>query len=55
VLKYFAANCKRRLSALPNVDPYMYDVKISGFTRTLVGLGLRGVFHGVGIKYFEEM
>jgi hypothetical protein len=62
MLKHFAANRKRRLSALPNVDPYMYDVKISGFTRssiyiymTLVGLGLRGVFHGVRIKYFEEM
>jgi hypothetical protein len=28
-----AANRKSRLSALPNVGPYIYDVKISGFTR----------------------
>jgi hypothetical protein len=33
MLKHFAANRKRRLSALPNVCPYIYDVKISGFTR----------------------
>ena len=41
VLKHCAANRKRRLSALPNVGPYIYDVKISGFTiyiyMTLVG------------------
>src|SRR5215510_9522793 len=34
VLKHCAANRKRRLSALPNVGPYIYDVKISGFTRS---------------------
>jgi hypothetical protein len=28
------ANRKRRISALPNVGPYIYDVKISGFTRS---------------------
>jgi hypothetical protein len=42
MLKHCAANRKRRLSALPNVGPNIYDVKISGFTRnsiytTLVG------------------
>jgi hypothetical protein len=26
-------NRKRRLSALPNVGPYIYDVKIYGFKR----------------------
>jgi hypothetical protein len=48
MLKHCAANRKIRLSALPNVSPYIYDVNISGFTRssiyiihmTLVGLGL---------------
>jgi hypothetical protein len=33
MLKHCAANRKRRLSALPNVSPYIYDVKIAGFTR----------------------
>jgi hypothetical protein len=36
VLKHSAVNKKRRLSALPNVGPYMYDVKISGFTRSSI-------------------
>jgi hypothetical protein len=36
MLKYFAANRKRQLSALPNVGPYKYDVKISGFTRNFI-------------------
>jgi hypothetical protein len=36
VLKHCAAIRKRRLSALPNVDPYTYDVKISGFTRSSI-------------------
>jgi hypothetical protein len=36
MLKHWAANRKRRLSALPNVSPYMYDVKISGFTRSSI-------------------
>jgi hypothetical protein len=31
MLKHCAANRKRRLSALPKVGPYIYDVKISGF------------------------
>jgi hypothetical protein len=35
-LKHCAANRKRRLSALPNVGPYIYDVKISGFTRSSI-------------------
>jgi hypothetical protein len=34
MLKHCAANKKRRLSALPNVGPYIYDVNISGFTRS---------------------
>ena len=36
MLKHCAANRKRRLSALPNVGPYIYDVKISGFTRNSI-------------------
>jgi hypothetical protein len=36
MLKHFTANIKRRLSALPNVGPYIYDVKISGFTRSSI-------------------
>jgi hypothetical protein len=36
VLKHCAANRKRELSVLPNVGPYIYDVKISGFTRSLI-------------------
>jgi hypothetical protein len=36
MLKHCAANRKRRLSALPNVGPYIYDVKISGFTRSSI-------------------
>jgi hypothetical protein len=36
VLKHFAANRKRWLSALPNVGTYIYDLKISGFTRSSI-------------------
>jgi hypothetical protein len=36
VLKHCAANRKRRLSALPNVSLYIYNVKISGFTRSSI-------------------
>jgi hypothetical protein len=36
VLKHCAANIKRRLSALPNVGPYIYDVKICGVTRSSI-------------------
>jgi hypothetical protein len=36
VLKHCAANRKRRLSALPNVGAHIYDVKISGFTRSSI-------------------
>jgi hypothetical protein len=36
VLKHCAANRKRRLSALPNVGPYIHDVKISGFPRSSI-------------------
>jgi hypothetical protein len=35
-LKHCAANRKRRISALPNVGPYIHDVKISGFTRSSI-------------------
>jgi hypothetical protein len=35
-LKHCAANRKRRISALPNVGPYIYDVNISGFTRSSI-------------------
>jgi hypothetical protein len=34
--KHCAANRKRRLSALPNVGPYIYGVNISGFTRSSI-------------------
>jgi hypothetical protein len=36
MLKHCAANGNRRLSALPNVSPYIYDIKISGFTRNSI-------------------
>jgi hypothetical protein len=36
VLKHCAANRKIRLSALPNLGPYTYDVKTSGFTRSSI-------------------
>jgi hypothetical protein len=36
VLKHCAASRKRRLSALPNAGPYIYDMKISGFTRSSI-------------------
>jgi hypothetical protein len=36
VLKHCAVNRKRRISALPNVGPYIRDVKISGFTRSSI-------------------
>jgi hypothetical protein len=36
MLKHRAASRKRQLSALPNVGPYIYDVKMSGFTRSFI-------------------
>jgi hypothetical protein len=36
MLKHCTENRKRRLSALPNVGPYIYDVKIFGFRRLRV-------------------
>jgi hypothetical protein len=36
MLKHCAANRKRLLSALPNLSPCRYDVKISGFTRSSI-------------------
>jgi hypothetical protein len=36
MLKHCVATRKRLLSALPNVGPYIYDVKISGFTRSSI-------------------
>jgi hypothetical protein len=36
MLKHRAANRKKRLSALPNVSPYIYDVKISGLTSSSI-------------------
>jgi hypothetical protein len=37
-MKHCAANRNRWLSAFPNVRPYIYiyDVKISGFTRSSI-------------------
>jgi hypothetical protein len=40
MLKHCAANRKRRISALPNVGPHIYDVKISGFTRSSINLNI---------------
>jgi hypothetical protein len=42
VLKHCAANTKRQLSALPNIGQYIYDVKISGFTRRSIYMTLVG-------------
>jgi hypothetical protein len=36
VLKRCATNRKKQLSALPDVSPYIYDVKSSGFTRSSI-------------------
>jgi hypothetical protein len=36
MLKYCAANRKRRLSSLAYLGPNIYDVKISGFTRSSI-------------------
>jgi hypothetical protein len=36
MLKHCAANREIWLSALPNVISYIYDVKISGFTRSSI-------------------
>jgi hypothetical protein len=36
MLKHCAANRKRRLSALSNIGPYIYDVKISNFKRSCI-------------------
>jgi hypothetical protein len=36
VLKHCPANRKRRISALPNAGPYIYDVKISGFIKSSI-------------------
>jgi hypothetical protein len=36
MLEHCAANRKRWFSALPNVGPYIYDVKVLGFTRSSV-------------------
>jgi hypothetical protein len=36
MLEHCAENRKRRLSALPNVGPYIYDVKISCFTSSSI-------------------
>jgi hypothetical protein len=36
MLKHCAANRKRRLSALPNVDPYIYDVIVFGFSKSTI-------------------
>jgi hypothetical protein len=35
----FVVSRKRQLSALPKVGPYIYDVKISGFTRSSIYTG----------------
>jgi hypothetical protein len=36
MLKHCTENRKRLLSALPNVGPYIYDVKIAGFTKSSI-------------------
>src|SRR5215510_10264766 len=47
VLKHCAANRKRRLSVLPNVGPYIYDVKISGFTRSSIYIYIYIYIHDI--------
>jgi hypothetical protein len=43
---------KRRLSALPNVGPYTYDGKISGFTRSSIYIYTTLVGYGLTIRIF---
>jgi hypothetical protein len=47
VLKHCAENRKRRLSALPNVGPYIYDVNISGFTRSSIYIYIYIYIHDI--------
>jgi hypothetical protein len=62
MLKHCVANRKRRLSVLPNVSLYIYDVNISGFTKssiyvytTLVGQGLNSVHHPNTLKTINNI
>jgi len=38
---YLLHNEKVTVSALPNIGPYMYDVSISGFTRSSIYIYIR--------------
>jgi hypothetical protein len=50
MLKHCTADRKRRLSALPNVGPYIYDVKISGFTRSSIDISRLRVKFSKAVK-----
>jgi hypothetical protein len=43
MLKHSAENRKRRLSALPNVGPYIYDVQNYGFTSSYIYIYIYGI------------
>jgi hypothetical protein len=44
MLKHCAANRKRLLSALPKIGPYIYNVNISGFTRSSIYIYIHDIF-----------
>jgi hypothetical protein len=47
MLERCAVNRQRRLSALPNVGPYTYDVKISGFKRSSIYIYIYIYIHDI--------
>ena len=51
MLKHCAANRKRQLSVLPNAGPYIYDVSISGFTRSSIYIYIYMTLVGEGLKH----
>jgi hypothetical protein len=53
MLKHCAANRNRRLSALPNIGPYIYDVKVSGFTRAPYIYDISRLRVNVGLKVLD--
>jgi hypothetical protein len=54
MLKKCTANRKRRLSVLPSVCPYIYDVKISGFKRSSIYIHIYDI-GGLRIKTAVEL
>ena len=55
VLKNCAANRKRLFLALPNVGPYIYDVCISGFTRSSIYIYIYMTFVAWGLRHPEKL